>query len=36
MRRIIPYINTISAFFLLTAGGYILYYWFSSGLLFNS
>lgn len=36
MRRIIPYINTISAFFLLTAGGYIIYYWFSSGLLFNS
>lgn len=36
MRRIIPYINGISAFFLLTAGGYILYYWFSSGLLFSS
>jgi len=36
MRRLMPHINKISAFFLLTAGGYILYYWYSSGLLFNS
>ncbi|MFV0437822.1 MAG: cytochrome c biogenesis CcdA family protein [Desulfopila sp.] len=27
LRRLIPYMNKISAFFLLTAGGYILYYW---------
>lgn len=36
MRRVVPYITFVSALFLLTAGGYILYYWFSSGLLFTS
>lgn len=36
MRRIIPHLPKISAFFLLTAGGYIIYYWLSSGLLFAS
>lgn len=36
LRRVIPFMSRISAFFLLTAGGYILYYWYSSGLLFNS
>ncbi len=36
MRRVVPYIHKISAFFLLTAGGYIIYYWLSSGLLFES
>lgn len=36
MRRVVPYISTLSALFLLTAGGYILYYWFSSGLLLSS
>lgn len=35
MRRVVPYIHKISAFFLLTAGGYILYYWLSSGLLIS-
>lgn len=34
--RIMPYSRIISALFLLVAGGYILYYWLSSGLLFNS
>ena len=33
MRRVVPYIHKISAIFLLTAGGYILYYWLSSGIL---
>lgn len=36
MRRVVPYIHKISALFLLTAGSYIIYYWFSSGLLFDS
>jgi cytochrome c-type biogenesis protein len=36
MRRLIPHINKISALFLLTAGGYILYYWYTSGLLLGS
>lgn len=36
MRRVVPYIHKISAIFLLTAGSYIIYYWFSSGLLFES
>jgi len=36
MRRVIPYVQKISAFFLLAAGGYILYYWLSSGLLLSS
>jgi cytochrome c biogenesis protein CcdA len=36
MRRVIPYIQKISALFLLAAGGYILYYWLSSGLLLSS
>lgn len=33
MRRVVPYIHKISALFLLGAGGYIIYYWFSSGIL---
>ncbi|MCG6929719.1 MAG: sulfite exporter TauE/SafE family protein [Desulfofustis sp.] len=33
-RKIIPYVNTISGILLILAGGYICYYWFSSGLLF--
>lgn len=36
MRRIMPYGQKISAIFLLIAGGYILHYWFSSGLLLTS
>ena len=36
MRRVVPYITLVSALFLLTAGGYIIYYWYSSGLLFSS
>jgi len=35
MRRILPYVHKISAIFLLVAGFYIMYYWLSSGLLFN-
>ena len=35
MRKILPYVQKISAVFLITAGGYIMYYWFSSGLLFS-
>ncbi|CAG37828.1 cytochrome c biogenesis CcdA family protein [Desulfotalea psychrophila] len=33
-RRVFPYVQTISALFLLIAGGYIIYYWLTSGLLF--
>lgn len=36
LRRIMPHSHKISAFFLLAAGGYIMYYWLASGLLFNS
>lgn len=36
MRRVLPFIHKVSALFLLTAGGYIMYYWLSSGLLFTS
>lgn len=36
MRRVVPYVQKISAIFLLTAGGYVIYYWLSSGLLFQS
>lgn len=32
-RRIVPYVNMISAGFLILAGGYICYYWLKSGLL---
>ena len=35
LRRLIPYVQTISALFLMVAGGYIIYYWLASGLLFN-
>ncbi len=35
MRKILPYVQKISAIFLIIAGGYILYYWLSSGLLFS-
>ena len=35
MRKILPYVQKISAVFLIVAGGYIMYYWFSSGLLFS-
>ncbi len=34
LRRILPYVQKISAVFLILAGGYILYYWTTSGLLF--
>ena len=33
MRRILPYVEKISAVLLLLAGGYISWYWLSSGLL---
>ena len=36
MRRVVPYVQKISAVFLLTAGAYIIYYWLSSGLLFHA
>lgn len=35
LRTILPYIQKISALLLLLAGGYIVFYWFSSGLLFG-
>ncbi|MBW2683548.1 MAG: cytochrome c biogenesis protein CcdA [Deltaproteobacteria bacterium] len=34
MRKILPYVQKISALLLMIAGGYIVYYWLSSGLLF--
>lgn len=34
LRKVLPYVQKISAFFLILAGGYIVYYWLSSGLLF--
>ncbi len=33
MRRVLPYVQKFSALLLLGAGGYIIFYWFSSGLL---
>lgn len=33
LRRIMPYVQKISALLLIIAGGYIAYYWISSGLL---
>ncbi len=33
LRRMLPYVQKISALLLLGAGGYIIFYWFSSGLL---
>ena len=36
MRRVVPYVQKISAVFLLTAGAYIIYYWLSSGLLWQA
>lgn len=35
LRRIVPYVQKISAILLLVAGAYIAYYWLSSGLLFG-
>ena len=32
MRKIQPMVDKISAVFLLVAGGYIIYYWLTSGL----
>lgn len=34
LRKIMPYVQKISAIFLIVAGTYIVYYWLSSGLLF--
>jgi cytochrome c biogenesis protein CcdA len=34
-RKIIPYVNVISAILLILAGGYICFYWLKSGLLFT-
>ncbi len=33
LRKILPYVQKISAILLIIAGGYIVYYWLSSGLL---
>jgi len=35
MRKILPYVQKISAIFLIVAGFYIIYYWLSSDLLFS-
>jgi cytochrome c biogenesis protein CcdA len=35
MRKLLPHVQQISAFFILIAGVYILYYWLTSGLLFE-
>ncbi len=35
IKKMVPYVHKISAIFLLTAGGYIIYYWLKSGLLFS-
>lgn len=35
LRKFTPYINKISALLLILAGGYICYYWWSSGLLID-
>lgn len=32
MRKMLPFVHKISAIFLIIAGGYIIYYWLSSGL----
>jgi len=34
LRKVLPFVQKISALFLIVAGGYIVYYWLSSGLLF--
>lgn len=34
MRRILPHVEKVSAVFIILAGCFILYYWFTSGLLF--
>jgi cytochrome c biogenesis protein CcdA len=35
LRRLLPYVQTLSAVLLVFSGGYIVYYWLSSGLLFG-
>ena len=35
VRKVMPFVNKISAVLLILAGGYIMYYWISSGLLFQ-
>lgn len=35
MRKFLPYMQKVSAFLIIFAGSYIIYYWLSSGLLFN-
>lgn len=34
LRKMVPYVHKVSAVLLIVAGGYIIYYWFKSGLLF--
>ncbi|KKK72834.1 hypothetical protein LCGC14_2899920, partial [marine sediment metagenome] len=36
LRRVVPYVERISAIILLGAGGYIIYYWLSKGAFFMS
>ena len=33
LRRVLPYVQKVSALLLLAAGGYIVFFWLSSGLL---
>lgn len=33
LRKVIPYVHKLSSLFLIIAGGYIIYYWLTSGLL---
>jgi cytochrome c-type biogenesis protein len=35
LRKALPYIQKVSAVLIMLSGGYVLYYWFSSGLLFS-
>jgi cytochrome c-type biogenesis protein len=35
LRKVLPYVQKVSSLLLLVAGGYIVYYWLSSGLLFG-
>lgn len=35
LRKMLPYVQKISAVLLIIAGGYIVFYWFTSGLLFG-
>lgn len=36
LRKFLPYMQNVSAFLIIVAGAYIIYYWLTSGLLFSS